>query len=259
MRILLSLVIAAIPLAAQNPVVELLNTSRPGADFQVGDRFEIVITGLPDQAVSVRTTMQGRTDWGPILGYTDPSAQWSTSGVFGKADFGSWRQVWTVGGKVANPVLSFSVTPPCIPGGQGFINNMGRSTALTCDTATGSQSFVTPSDSEPFRTPDGRIVPGRDRSTVTAEQLHIEIMESLIGPRSNRQPGKLASEAAALITKMIGINALTADEIRNVLSIIRASPVTPSTLPLLRHLAEQTDQASLKKQISETIASIRRQ
>ena len=59
-RALLIFVALAIPLAAQNPSARLTNTSRPGAtDFQVGDRFEVVITGAANQPVSVRTSRQG--------------------------------------------------------------------------------------------------------------------------------------------------------------------------------------------------------
>jgi hypothetical protein len=44
MRILLTLVLAIVPAVAQIPLVRLLNASRPGSDFQIGDRFEIVIS-----------------------------------------------------------------------------------------------------------------------------------------------------------------------------------------------------------------------
>ena len=56
MRILLTLVLAIVPAVAQIPLVHLLNASRPGSDFQIGDRFEIVITAAPNQGVSVRTS-----------------------------------------------------------------------------------------------------------------------------------------------------------------------------------------------------------
>jgi hypothetical protein len=74
MRVPLLLVLAILPAAAQSPLARLLNVSRPGStDFQIGDRFEILISGAPSQPVSVRTTMHGRTDWSPIVGSTDSS------------------------------------------------------------------------------------------------------------------------------------------------------------------------------------------
>src|ERR1700723_1376032 len=104
MRILFILIVFVTSLAAQNSAVKITNLSRPGStDFQVGDRFEIVVTGAPDLPVSVRTMRQGRTDWGPVVAYTDANGRWSTQGQFEKQDFGGWREIWTVGGKVANP------------------------------------------------------------------------------------------------------------------------------------------------------------
>jgi len=108
MRVLLILVVAGIPAAAQEPEVRLTNATRPAStDFQIGDRFEIVITGTAGQPVSVRTTMNGRTDWGPVIGRTDSSGRWSTAGQFDRGDFGDWSEVWTVGGKLASPSFIF--------------------------------------------------------------------------------------------------------------------------------------------------------
>ena len=117
MRISLLLVLAVIPAAAQNSLVQLRNTGHPiNRDFQVGDRFEISITGAANQPISVRTSRQGRTDWSPIIGSTDATGRWSTTGHFEKSDFGGWSEIWTVGRKLASPVIQFSVTAPCLPG-----------------------------------------------------------------------------------------------------------------------------------------------
>ena len=94
MRILLALLMVVIPAAAQHPLVRLVNASHPGVSgFQVGDRFEVLVTGASNQPVSVRTTMDGRTDWGPIIGSTDSTGRWSTSGQFDKSDFGGVARV----------------------------------------------------------------------------------------------------------------------------------------------------------------------
>jgi hypothetical protein len=269
MRILLVLAVAVIPIVAQSPVTQLTNATRPGSkDFQIGDRFEIVITGAANQPVSVRTTMQGRTDWGPVIGWTDLSGRWSMTGQFEKDDFGDWSEVWTVGGKLASPAVHFSVGAPCLKGGQGFAALSGPNMALTCETAEGRQTFVTPSDTEPFRTPDGRLVSGRMRSNMPAEQYHAEIMQSLITRRaSEARSGQHGDEAGDLIMKMIGPNALNEDETRNVLSIIRAAFERPEFIPqaakdpsgtliLLRNLADSTGQESLKLLIAGTIAYV---
>jgi hypothetical protein len=268
-------VVTAIPASAQVPLVRLVNLSRPtGHDFQIGDRYEILITASPNQPVSVRTTMQGRTDWGPVIGSTDDTGRWSTTGQFEKRDFGGWREVWTVGGRIANPVVQFSVEAPCLPGRQAFASSTGLNTLLTCETAEGTQNFVTPSSGDPFRTPDGRLVPGRPGS-MTPDQYHTEILEYLTaGPAPNPEAahinlqsshGKLGDEVGQLIQQLIGANALSESEIRNVLSIIRATFQHPEMIPqssrnpsrtllLLQHLADATDEFALKQQIAETVA-----
>jgi hypothetical protein len=266
LRILLVLALAIVPLAAQGPVVRLINASRPtSTDFQIGDRFEIVITGAANQPVSVRTTMQGRTDWGPVIGWTDLSGRWSTTGQFEKSDFGDWSEVWTVGGRRANPDVHFFVGAPCLKGGQGFFSQFSLAMVMTCETADGPQTFSTPNSTGAFRTPDGRLVPSAGRSDMTAEQYHAEIMQSLItGGLNGRGSGRLGDEAGDLIIKIIGANALNEAETRNVLSITRAAFETPDRIPqglknpvktlsLLRSLEDSAVQGNLKQQIAETI------
>ncbi len=242
-------------------------------DFQVGDRFEILITGAPNQPVSVRTTMHGRTDWGPVIGSTDSTGRWSKAGQFEKSDFGDWSEVWTVGGKLASPAIHFSVNAPCLPGRPGFQVSTGYNMSVKCETADGRQTFATPSTPDSFRTPDGRLVPGR-ASEQTPEEYHTGILQDLITggkemgtARISLQSarGGLGDETAELITKLIGGNALSEDEVRNVLAISRAAFEEPEsiapqarepsrTLLLLRHLADGSDRGSLQNEIAGTIA-----
>lgn len=134
----------------------------------------------------------------------------------------------------------------------------------SCDTPDGFQSFVTPSGTDPLRTPDGRTVPGSNRSAMTADQYHAEIRESLIMSQpGDKTSGRRGDEAGALILKMIGPNALTPDETRNVLSIVRTAFDKPSakdpsqTLILLQTLGLSTGDDGLKQQIAETAAYVR--
>jgi len=272
MRVLLILVLAIVPAAAQTPLVFLTNVSRPSSPaFEIGDRFEIVITGAPSQPVSVRTTRQGRTDWSPVIGSTDSTGRWSTSGQFEKNDFGDWSEMWTIGGKLASPAIHFGVNAPCLPGSQGFAAMSGPNISLTCDTAGGRQTFGTPSLPDPFRTPDGRLANAR-MSEQTPEQYHRKILQYFI--TSGTDPDRLAlqssrgglgDETADLVSTLIGVNALSEEETRNLLGIIHAVFERPETIPpsarkpfrtllLLQHLAEFTDRDSLKREIAETIA-----
>jgi hypothetical protein len=272
MRVLFAVLLAVIPAAAQSPLVRLLNASHPASRvFQVGDRFEVLLTGAPNEPVSVRTTMEGRTDWGPIIGATDSTGRWSAAGQFEKSDFGSWSEIWTVGGKLASPAVQFSVSAPCLPGGQGSAVYSGRNMVLTCETAEGRQGFSTPSSSDSFRTSDGRLVPGRS-SEQTQEVYQMGILQELFtaqrqvtGPvalQSSR--GGRGDETAELIANLIGVNALSDGEIRNVLTIIHNAFARPETLApgarypartlkLLRHLADLVDESSLQREISETL------
>ena len=257
------LAVAVIPAAAQNPTVQFTNITRPASkNFQIGDRFEIVIQGAPDQPVSVRTTMQLRTDWGPVIGQTDKRGRWSASGQFVKTDFGDWSEFWTVGHKLAAPALHFFVGAPCLPQGLGAVIVLSVSQLLNCETADGPQTFSTPSDPDPFRTPDGRVVPGRKLANRTHEQYHMQILENLItAPRADLRSPKYGDHAAALITKLIGVNALSEDETEKVLLIIHATferraEDRSRTLDFLRSLADSTDQESLKQKIADTIAYV---
>lgn len=79
--------------------------------------------------------------------------------------------------------------------------------------------------------------------------------------------GGLGDEVAGLISRLIGVNALSDDETRNVLSIVYATfekpeTIAPSarvpskTLQLLRHLSDLTDQGSLRQEIADTMAYV---
>jgi hypothetical protein len=251
MRPILLLAAILLPALAQNPSVRLTNTTRPSTtDFQIGDRFEILITAAANQPISLRTTMHGRTDWSPILGWTDLSGHWSTTGQFEKSDFGDWTQLWTVAGKLAGPALHFNVDAPCLKDGQVFVEISGLLSLMTCATREGTQTFITPSDADPFRTPDGRLVPGRNR------EYHTEILESFLLGNMPDAPHKMTADAGTLLTQLIGPNALSEKETENALLILRDAHDKDATVALLRNLLDSTDQPSLKQQIAETLAFV---
>jgi hypothetical protein len=273
MRVLFALLVVVIPAAAQNPLVRLVNTSHPASSvFQVGDRFEVLVTGAPNQPVSVRTTMNGRTGWGPIIGSTDSTGRWSTAGQFEKNDFGGWYEVWTVGGKLASPVVQFSVNAPCLPGGRGMAFTSGPNVMQTCETAEGSQSFSTSPGSNSFLTSDGSLVPRSSIGQEAQDVYQMGILQHLITAQGQStgpvalwsSRGSRGDETAELITNLIGVNALSEGETRNVLSIVRNAFAKPETLApgtnyparslkLLRHLADFVDDSGLQRQIAETL------
>ena len=273
-RILSVLAVAVTSAVAQGPIVRIANPTRPaGNDFRIGERYEIVISAVAQQPVSVRTTRNGRTDWSPVIALTDMHCRWSTGGRFEKGDFGDWSEVWTVGGKLAAPAIHFSVGAPCLSSGQNMISQIGRNRAQTCETPEGRQTFVTPSDAEPFRTPAGRVVPGRAHANRGAEQIRAEVIQDFIVGEGEQVRWKYTGtgdEAGNRILKLIGMNALSENETRKVLSIIRVAFERPERIPpgskdpfrtslLVRQLADSTDQESLKQQIAETMAYVQAQ
>lgn len=220
--------------------------------------------------------MHGRTDWGPVVGSTDSTGQWSTSGRFEKGDFGDWSEVWTVGNKIGAPVLQFSVRAPCLPKGQSFSTSSGLHNAMFCETSDGPQTFSTPSDSDPFRTPDGRSVVAGGHAGQTQKQYQmgmlqhficsLEPMKESVALQTSR--GGLGDETADLIANLIGVNALNGVETRNVLAILRGAFLRPETIPplervpvrseqLLQRLKEFTDQPGLRVEIDATAAYLR--
>jgi hypothetical protein len=269
MRVLLTLALATVPVLAQSPIVQLNNISRPASkDVQIGDHFEIAITAEANQPVSVRTMRQTRTDWGPVVGWTDSRGRWSTTGQFEKSDFGGWSEVWTVGGKLANPAIQLSAGAPCLKGGQGPVFFSGPNVLQSCEIAEGPQTFATPSAPDPFRTPDGRLIPRSPRSSMTAEQYDAELMQySITSHTRDLRSQALGDAAGALIAKIIGVNALSEEETRNVLAIIHAAFEKPERIPedakdpsatllLLRNLADGAGPESLKGQIAQTVAYV---
>jgi hypothetical protein len=133
---------------------------------------------------------------------------------------------------------------------------------------------VTPSDSDPFHTPDGRLIQPPLRSALTADQYNADILQSLIvGPVDGVLPRWLrqfGDEAATLIAKRIGANALSEEEVQHVLVIIRAAfehrdgiqrPIKDPlvTIPFLQELANATDRDELKQQISDTVHHLQTQ
>jgi hypothetical protein len=116
------------------------------------------------------------------------------------------------------------------------------------------------------------LVPGRSIEQETQDVYQMRILQELItGRRQSPDPvalwssrGSRGDETAELITNLIGVNALSEGEIRNVLSIVRNAFAKPETLApgtnyparslkLLRHLADLTDDSSLERQIAETV------
>jgi hypothetical protein len=90
----------------------------------------------------------------------------------------------------------------------------GPNMVLSCETAEGRQTFATPSDTDPFRTPEGRVV--RPQS-IEHDGGAIPRGDSAVSHYQPRQRREVESawrdEAGTLITKIVGPNTFDEDEV----------------------------------------------
>jgi hypothetical protein len=104
----------------------ILNTSRPGQPFQVGDSWKLVVTGTSNQPVSGTASQDGQSLGTTPYGSTDANGQLVLTGSMDASTVGNWSELWTVG-TVSAPVLTFSVSAapgqPPPSGGGGGANN----------------------------------------------------------------------------------------------------------------------------------------
>ena len=93
-----------------------------------------------------------------------------------------------------------------------------------------------------FRTPDGRLVARRKSGNMTPDEYYMDILQYLITSQGKdiaqtrvslqSSSGGLGDEVAGLIARLIGPNALSDYETRNVLAIIHAALERPETIAL---------------------------
>ncbi|MGO9131976.1 MAG: beta strand repeat-containing protein [Bryobacteraceae bacterium] len=138
---------------ASQVTVQISNTTRPAnPNFYVGDSFQVVVQGPPNQQVT-NTANQNNNGWSTTpYGYTNSSGRFSMSGVMSSSAAGSWSEVWKVGGIQATPTITFTVTATYTIGGQVTLAGVGlggvavslsgSSTASTTTDANGNYSFT---------------------------------------------------------------------------------------------------------------------
>jgi hypothetical protein len=99
--------------APSRPVtVEIRNLTRPGAtEFYAGEKFEVLVTGSPNQTVACTATQNSSPASTSTYGRTGAEGRFTLSGTMGSQHLGSWREIWRVG-KAAAPPINFSVSQP---------------------------------------------------------------------------------------------------------------------------------------------------
>ena len=97
------------PGAAQFSFTNL--TSGNNSSFNVGDRWQIQITGsAPNSPVSVQGGQAGSSSTA-AMGTTDSAGAFTMNGQMTAAQVGQWSELWTVGGVQVGPAVSFTVNP----------------------------------------------------------------------------------------------------------------------------------------------------
>ncbi len=96
--------------AVSKPVTsQLINTTRGGSSFQVGDAWQLIITGPANQPVYITGTFNGQSLGQTQLGVTDSSGNFQTGGSMTVSQVGTWFEQYSVGGISAGS-SAFQVT-----------------------------------------------------------------------------------------------------------------------------------------------------
>ena len=90
---------------------QVKNLSRPGAaDFVVGEKYEVVVTGTPDQVVLCAASQNASPPAKATFGRTGKNGRFSLTGTMQQLHLGLWTEQWQVGGVKAAP-FTFEVKP----------------------------------------------------------------------------------------------------------------------------------------------------
>lgn len=131
---------ASSPAAASTPAVsysaKVVNLSRPGQPFQVGDRYRVEVRGAPNKTVTGSANHNGQSTGAQNFGATDSSGYFQLEGQLGAQHAGQWNESWTVGDTLAGTV-SFSVAAAA-----------GASSSSSSETTGGSEKQTTAGDDE---------------------------------------------------------------------------------------------------------------
>ena len=133
------------PLTVTSATATLSNSSRPGQSFQVGDSWQLNITGPPNSPVSNLAVQNGNSLGVTGYGSTDANGNFSLSGTFSASAAGNWSETWSVAGQNA-PALSFSVSAVQSSGGgsgSGGGSNAGSNPSGSGPVAVSSPSTTT--------------------------------------------------------------------------------------------------------------------
>jgi len=115
------------------PSVVMKNLTRPGSDtqYQVGDSWQVSITGTPGAAVS-GSASQGAQNLGTTaFGNLNAQGQMVLTGTMMAGQVGTWVEGWTIAGNPPSITVTFSVAaaPAGASAGSGQSSSAGGATS----------------------------------------------------------------------------------------------------------------------------------
>lgn len=120
-------------------------TSRGGTSLQVGDTWQVSITGAtPNAPVTASGSMPGSSFSGSAMGSTDGAGNFSKSGTLDSSSVGAWQESWAVGG-ASSGSISFSVAAPITPAGQTIIQSSGAQSVPSATATPAGQTIISSS------------------------------------------------------------------------------------------------------------------
>lgn len=128
------------------PTVSLSNSSGGSNNsFQVGQSWQIIVTGTPNAQVQASASQNGTSLGTTTMGTIGSNGQLVLSGTFATSQVGNWTESWTVGGQSAGSI-TFSVAASS---GSGGTNSGGAGAGGGTSNTSGSSS-TSSTNSNPF-------------------------------------------------------------------------------------------------------------
>ena len=135
---------APTPQATNYPLsVRLVNTSGgSNSSFNVGDSWQIVVSGTPNAPVTASATQNGTSLGTSSMGTIGSNGQLVITGTMTAAQAGNWTESWSVGGQNAGSV-SFSVAAAGSSASSAGSSNTSTANPMGSGTSTGGGSSTT--------------------------------------------------------------------------------------------------------------------
>lgn len=112
--------------------VAMKNLTRPGSDttYQVGDQWQITITGNPGAAVTGSSSQNGKSLGSSAFGNLNGSGQMVLTGAMTVDQIGAWKESWNVASQsLSFQEVDFTVVPAAPGGTAGSTGGAGGGTA----------------------------------------------------------------------------------------------------------------------------------